>query len=499
MATIVVRGETRMSNEPKRGPVFSSKMAMILTCMGMAVGTGNIWRFPREVAKNDGGSFLIPWIIFLVLWSVPLLMVELSTGQNTRRGPFGAFAKLVGKNFSWKGGFISICAMIIMCYYAVFTGWTLRYVIYAVQGTFEGMNDAQAIALFDNLRGTPTSLLFHLLAVGFAVGVVYTGAKGIERFNKVLIPMLILILVIGAIKSLQLMFATPSEPGVPTGLSYLFSFDAERLMDPAHWIAGLTQSAWSTGAGWGLMLAYAVYARDREDPVTTPMATGAGNNSIEMLVALLIFPALFALMGIGAVDYVSCASWKGGIAFQVIPMLFNQMSYSYIFNLLFFVGLASAALTSLVAMVELSSRFFVDFQISRKTALAITGGMCVVIGSPSALSDSFFDNQDFVWGVGLILSGMFLAFMVLRVGVKRFRSDFLNKNATLIKVGPWFGAAMILVLIEGVVLLGWWLIQGANTQLALWCFGQWGVVIALLLIFEKKLIARMETRAEDNA
>ena len=83
-----------MSLDAIKAPRFSSRLAMILTCMGMAVGTGNIWRFPREVAKNGGGSFLIPWIIFLLLWSVPLLMVELSAGQKTRRGPFGAFAAI---------------------------------------------------------------------------------------------------------------------------------------------------------------------------------------------------------------------------------------------------------------------------------------------------------------------------------------------------------------------------------------------------------------------
>ena len=480
-----------MSKDLLKAPRFSSRFAMILTCMGMAVGTGNIWRFPREVAKNGGGSFLIPWIIFLLLWSIPLLMVELSVGQNTRKGPFGAFAKLAGKNFAWMGGFSSICAMLIMCYYAVVTGWTLRYVIFALQDSFTGIDDQQAIQLFDTFRGTPLALAFHLLAVGLSVLVVYKGAKSIEWLNKILIPTLIAILIIGAVKSLHLMTATQHPEGVQTGLQYLLSVEWSRLSDPAHWIAGLTQSAWSTGAGWGLMLAYAVYVRDREDPVTTPMATGTGNNSIEIIVALMIFPALFALMGTGAVDYVSGASWKGGIAFHVAPVLFNKMAGGYLLNVLFFIGLASAAMTSLVAMSELSTRFFMDFQLSRKVALAITTGLCVVVGSLSAMSDKIFDNQDFVWGVGLIISGMFLAFLVLRYGVDRFSEKLLNKNATWFRVGAGFRVAMYLVLIEGVVLLVWWLYNGADRALAISCFVQWGIVIAVLFFFREHLGRRM--------
>ena len=481
-----------MSLDAIKAPRFSSRLAMILTCMGMAVGTGNIWRFPREVAKNGGGSFLIPWIIFLFLWSVPLLMVELSAGQKTRRGPFGAFAAILGQKFAWMGGFISICAMMIMCYYAVVTGWTLRYALHAIGGDFAGLDNEGAIALFDSFRNTIPAVGFHLLAVGLAVLVVWRGTRGIEWLNKILIPTLIGILIIGAVKSISLMMgATPVE-GVGNGLQYLFSAEVERLGQASHWIAGLTQSAWSTGAGWGLMLAYAVYARDQEDPVVTPMATGSGNNGIELLVALMIFPAMFAIMGVGATEYLSGTSWKGGIAFQAVPLLFNEMSGGYVLNLLFFIGLASAALTSLVAMVELSVRFFVDFKISRKTALMITTGLCVVVGMPSALSDKIFDNQDSVWGIGLIVSGLFLAFMVLKAGVQNYCDDYLNPNAGIIKIGKWFKPLMILVIIEGVVLLGWWLVQSGST-LSMWCLVQWGIVIAILLAMSKKLNARMES------
>lgn len=474
-------------SQSTNAPRFSSKLAMILTCMGMAVGTGNIWRFPREVASNGGGSFLIPWIIFLVLWSIPLLMVELSVGQKTRKGPFGAFAQLAGPNFAWMGGFISLCAMLIMCYYAVVTGWTFRYLIYALSGTLNGIEYGQAITLFDGFRNTGAALGMHVLAVGLTALIVWRGARSIEWLNKLLIPTLILILIIGAVSALRL-------EGASGGLNFLFSVDGERLGKAGHWIAGLTQSAWSTGAGWGLMLAYAVYARDNEDPLTTPMATGIGNNSIEFIVALLIFPAVFAILGVTeAVTFVSGTSWKGGIAFQAIPMLFAKMPGGVILNILFFLGLAFAALTSLVAMVELSTRFFMDFKLSRGKSLCITIGMCLVLGTPSALSDTVFDNQDYVWGVGLILSGLFLAFLVVRYGIGKFCNEFLNPNAGWIKAGKWFGIMMGLVLLEGIVLLGWWLWQMKNDSLLTLttCLVQWGLVIVVLLVLRKPLYKRM--------
>ena len=106
---------------------FSSRWAMMLAMLGMAVGTGNIWRFPRIAAANGGGSFLVAWAVFLILWSVPLLLVEFSMGKATRYGPVGAFAKLIGRRWSWMGAWVAWTAMAIMFYYSVVAGWTLRY------------------------------------------------------------------------------------------------------------------------------------------------------------------------------------------------------------------------------------------------------------------------------------------------------------------------------------------------------------------------------------
>ena len=116
-------------------PVFSSRTAMMLVMLGMAVGTGNIWRFPRIAASNGGGSFLVAWVVFLLLWSVPLILVEFAAGKASRTGPIGAFAKLAGSGNSWMGAWVAFVSTAIMFYYSVVMGWTLRYLFGAVTGT----------------------------------------------------------------------------------------------------------------------------------------------------------------------------------------------------------------------------------------------------------------------------------------------------------------------------------------------------------------------------
>ena len=106
---------------------FTSRFGMFVAMLGMAVGTGNIWRFPRVAASNGGGSFLVAWVVFLLLWSVPLILVEFAMGKKARSGPIAAFGKLIGKRYAWMGAWVAWTAMAIMFYYAVVTGWTIRY------------------------------------------------------------------------------------------------------------------------------------------------------------------------------------------------------------------------------------------------------------------------------------------------------------------------------------------------------------------------------------
>ena len=120
---------------------FTSRWGLILAAIGMAVGAGNIWRFPRIVAENGGSAFLIPWIIFLFIWSIPLLIAEFAIGKHTRKGTIGSFAQIMGGKFAWMGSFVGFCTMGIMFYYSVVTGWSLFYFVQSISGKLATTGD----------------------------------------------------------------------------------------------------------------------------------------------------------------------------------------------------------------------------------------------------------------------------------------------------------------------------------------------------------------------
>ena len=233
----------------KTSDFFSSRWGIILAGLGMAVGTGNLWRFPRIAAQNGGGAFLIPWLLFLFAWSIPLLIAEFGLGRGARRGPIGAFARLTGGRTAWMGGFVAVTSVMIMFYYSVVTGWMLKYFVAAVSGDLAAADAAAYWDAYSTSVWQP--VLFHVLAVAGAGFVVARGVTGgIERANRVLIPLLFVLLLFAVARAVTL-------PGATRGLAYLFTPDLGALTNYRTWLEALTQSAWSTGAGWGLILCYA--------------------------------------------------------------------------------------------------------------------------------------------------------------------------------------------------------------------------------------------------
>ncbi len=149
----------------KQQEFFSSRWTLIIATIGIAVGTGNIWRFSRIVAQNGGGSFLIPWVIFLLIWSVPLIIAEFAIGKSSRFGPVGAIAKTAGKKFAWMGAYIVFVSTAIMFYYSVVTGWCLRYFLSAISGNL--FNTANHLAYWKSFSSSyqPVDLSFYIHGV----------------------------------------------------------------------------------------------------------------------------------------------------------------------------------------------------------------------------------------------------------------------------------------------------------------------------------------------
>lgn len=472
----------------ERSGHFSGRWVTLFAMLSMAVGTGNIWRFPRVVASNGGGSFLVAWVVFLMMWSVPLILVEFAMGKKARQGPIGAFAQLVGKNFAWMGAFIAVTAVAIMCYYAVVTGWTFRFLIASVTGEIP---TAEPAAFWESFAYSPQVLLVQALALGLGIAVVARGVRGIEMAARILIPSLLVMVIVLAIRAVTL-------PGAERGLAFMFTPTWEGITNYRTWLEALTQNAWDTGAGWGLITVYAIYLRQREDTALNAFMLGFGNNSVSLLAGIMVLCTIFSIMP-DAADQIVGAS-NEGLTFIWIPQLFAQMPFGRFFMTLFFAALFFAAWSSLISMIELATRSLQDAGVTRARAIALVGTAGFLFGIPSAVNQQAFLNQDFVWSVGLMVAGLFFALAALRYGVTRFRETLINTGDSDIRIGRWWDWVIRLVVVEAAVLVVWWFYQVWDEPL-MGTYGvgnmllQWGIALGLIFALRKWLIGRIVERA----
>ncbi|MBL0169716.1 MAG: sodium-dependent transporter [Gemmatimonadaceae bacterium] len=489
---------------------------MMLAMLSMAVGTGNIWRFPRIVANNGGGEFLVAWVICLFTWSIPLILIEFGMGRMTRLGPVGAFVRTLGRKSAWMGGFIAFVAIAIMAYYSVVTGWTLRYALAAGLGQLTGEN---SVSFWRTFSTTTAPVLPHILSILGATFIVAKGVKGIERTTTILMPILIGLILILTVRALML-------PGAGAGLDYFYGVDWHRLSDANIWLQALTQNAWDTGAGWGLVLTYAAYMRHNEDTALNAFILPAANNLVSLCAGMMVFCTVFtvipqlvssiasnpqaladfpdlqkavaegAALNADLVQRTIFGAGNEGVTFIWIPKLFSTLPAGGLFMTFFFLALFFAAFTSLISMVELGTRVLLDMGWTRARAVWVVGAFGLIIGLPSAFSLNFLHNQDWVWGVGLMLSGLFFAIAVIRMGPAKFRAEQINHQYSNIRVGAWWDLCIrYLVPFEAIALMAWWMWQvrgpGALDPFGIENIGtiilQWSIAIALLLLFNKTL------------
>ena len=503
---------------------FGSRIGMMLAMLGMAVGTGNIWRFPRIAAKNGGGEFLVAWIAFLLLWSIPLILLEFGMGRRTRSGPVRSFVDFMGPRRAWMGAFCVLVAAGIMCYYSVVAGWTARYALASILGEIP---ESAPGAFWTRFTASAWPIVPHALMIGLAAFVVARGARAIERAALVLMPALLVLLGILVVRAVTL-------PGASDGLSYLFSVDWSQLSRARIWIEALTQNAWDTGAGWGLVLCYAAYQREREDTALNAFILPSANNLISLMAGVMVLCTVFSvvpplieqaadnpesLRGLGSLeDAVSAGTPfsaqlmqqtifsedNAGITFIWMPQLFRSLAFGRFFMAVFFLALAVAAFTSLTAMVEVVTRALTDSGMTRRTAVQTTAAGGFLLGLPSALSLKILENQDWVWSMALTLSGLFFAAAVIAKGVRSFRNAYLNHEHSDIAIGSWWDFTIsTLVPAEAIGLFLWLLYQAWRDDPEGWLHPfnpenvfnvgtvlfQLGIVLAALLIFNRRIAA----------
>lgn len=481
---------------------FSSRLTMILSVLGIAIGTGNIWRFPRIVAQNSGeeggGAFLIAWIFFLFAWSIPLIVAEYALGKNGRKGVVGSISKAIGANKQWLGGFVVVVTTAIMFYYSVVVAWCIYYLGHALFQAAPESADA-AILVWDNFQASGFPAFIHIGVMFLGAVVVIKGISSIERANTILIPSLLIIVLIALVQALQLENARE-------GIRFLFTPDFSTLTKPQIWLEALTQNAWDTGAGWGLILSYAAYMRAKDSVIISSMQTGFGNNIISLIAAIIIFSTVFGALSAtySQSEILTIMQQSGpastGLTFIWIPVLFQSMPFGNLLQPLFFLGLSFAAFSSLLSMIEMATRVFVDLRISRRKAVVGVTALGALMGLPSALNLDIFANQDFVWGLGLIISGAIMSFAVSRFGAKKLLDEVRpEKDQPGLFYKYWPFMIKYVVPAQASILLGWWLYRSIfefsgdawfnpfNTYSLASCLLQWGIAAAVLKWYNDKL------------
>ena len=440
---------------------FSNRWGIVLASLGMAIGAGNLWRFPR-LAGQYGGSFILLWILFLFIWSIPLLLAEFSIGKKYRKGVIGSFGAFAGKKYSWMGFFITICTLGIAFYYSVVTAWTLQYLGISISNTVSGDLTEQLAANPSFLQdqwmrisnGNSLTIVLYILVVLAGVFLLGKGIKnGLEKANRILIPSLfILILIIVAIAL--------SMPNGSKGLEYMFLIKPEHFSNPIVWIEALSQSAWSTGAGWGLMMTLSAYSREKEDVTLNTFIGAFGNNTASLIAGMAILPAVFALAASDQEAIGFLQSGNQALTFTIIPKLFSNFTGGGFLSILFFLALFFAAFSSLLPMIELFISNMLNMGLTRKAASYVAIAGFVIIGFPSAYSLDFFNNQDWVWGVGLILSGLFILFAVVKSGAISFKHQLIDNDSDFKLSDKYFLITTISNLVIAAFLIYWWLSQG---------------------------------------
>lgn len=347
---------------------FGSKFGMLAAAVGSAVGLGNIWKFPYLAGENGGGAFIIVYLLCVLFLGVPALLSELSLGYIGRSNGIGAMRNITGNNrWSIIGILGFVGAFAILGFYFVVAGWSLEFVFQSVMGSFAGQSDDVIAQNFDTFRfDTWRPYLWTIVFVVLTAIVLYAGVeKGIEKWSKVLMPILFLILVYLCGYAIFL-------PNSEVGYRFYFDFDFSKINADVV-IAALGQSFFSLSLGMGAIMIYGSYIEEGTNLAKTSMQIALLDTLVAVLAGLVVFPAVFSF----GIDPAAGPQ----LVFITLPTVFAQMTGGYFFSILFFLLVAVAALTSTISIMEVQTATIAEeFKMNRKVALGVMSVIMVVIG-----------------------------------------------------------------------------------------------------------------------
>ncbi len=409
---------------------FGSKFGVIAAAAGSAVGLGNIWKFPYIAGIYGGAAFLFVYLGFILAIGMPVMLSELIIGRKSRRNAFGAF-KILAPGTYWQYiGILGVsAAFLILSFYGVVAGWSVEYIVLSLQNGFANKSPEEISTMFSTFITSPVNPVIYQLIFMLATGaIVIIGVKkGIEKYTKVLMPVLVVILLVLCAKSLSL-------ENAKAGLNFLFKPDFSKLTGDGI-LSALGHAFFTLSLGMGTLITYGSYIRRDNNLLNTVINVTVADTAIAILAGIAIFPAVFAF-GIEP-------SQGPGLIFITLPNVFHQMPGGAIFSFLFFVLLTVAALTSSISILEVVVAYFIEeFNMGRKASTVLATILTSLLGIICSLSMgilspftvfglNFFDLMDWISANLLLpLGGMFIAIFVgWFLGRKKVKKEMANGGA----------------------------------------------------------------------
>ena len=420
---------------------FGSRFGALVAMAGSAVGLGNLWRFPYLVGENGGAAFIIVYILFSFIICLPIFISEFVIGRRSQKNAFAAFRDLSGGSaWKWVGLFTVMVPMIVLSYYSVIGGWAIEYLFKSVTFSFSSTMTQDSMFM-DFVSSTWAPLIMHTLFMLVTTVIVLVGIKdGIEKFSKVMMPMLFFLVLAIAVYSLTL-------PGAGKGLEYLFNPDFSKI-DGKACAAALGQAFFSLSLGFGTIMTYASYVDKNENMMFQSTATAVSDLIFAIIAGMAIMPAVFAF---------NLNPQSGpGLVFETLPLVFSQMPAGGVIAIVFFVALIVAALTSSISMMEVAVAYLVEEKKFTRVGACIAifvlcwsvGALCSLSFGP--LSDvkiagnnlfDFFDNlsSNILMTLGSLLTVLFVGWRLKKTDVydEFTNGGSLSSNAKLFGI-LWF-------------------------------------------------------------
>lgn len=409
---------------------WKTNWGFILSCIGSAVGMGNIWMFPARVSKYGGGTFLLPYFLFVIMIGLSGVIGEMAFGRAARSGPIGAFGQAMasrrkGRRLGEAIGYIPVLGSLALAIgYSVIVGWILRYSAGSLTGTTLAPGDVDGFTLaFSSMAGAFGNNFWQTVGLVITFIIMVLGISGgIEKINKIIMPLFFLLF-------LGLAVYMAFQPSAADGYRYIFRIDLKGLADPMTWVFALGQAFFSLSLAGNGTLIYGSYLDDREDVTNAAWKVALFDTLAALLAALVIIPAM-ATAGSGLDE------GGPGLIFIYLPNLFKSMPGSRVLVIVFFTAVLFAGISSLINLFEAPiAALQQQFKLSRRTSVSVITAAALAIGlCIQGIVSGWMDFVSiYICPLGAGLAGIMFFWV--------FGSDYAKKEVEkgrLRPIGPWF-------------------------------------------------------------